>query len=325
MTQTPRLDPLDTGSLNRTRQILGDLVIHVDHDLAFVVFDLLERHAPHDAVAQGFDAVPGLDDTGDENSGLVDAVVFDDDYVLRDVNQTAREVARVGGFQSRIGQAIAGAVRRDEVFEHCQPFTEVGRDRSLDDFARRFRHQSAHPGELTDLLFRSSSAGIGHNVNRVELAFFVAPLHLAEHFIGNFFRDRRPDFDDLVVAFAVGDGPVQVLLLNCDDQFVGVLYQGALVVWDDHVIDADRQAGTRGITEAERLDLVEHLDRDFQAKPQVPIRDRLADCLLLKQAVDVWHRHVDARHRLRQVIVQNGPPNPPVPILPHNLSKLRVV
>src|SRR5258708_24757604 len=213
MTQTPRLDPLDTGSLNRTRQILGDLVIHVDHDLAFVVFDLLERHATHDAVAQGFDDFTGLDDTGDENSVHGAAVVFADDYVLRDVNQTAREVTRVGGFQSRIGQTLAGAVRRDEVFEHRQPFTEVCRDRSLDDFARPFRHQSAHSGELTDLLFRSSSAGIVHNVNRVELAFLVPPLHLAEHFIGNFFPDRRPDFNDLVVALAIGDGAVQVLLL----------------------------------------------------------------------------------------------------------------
>src|ERR1700675_1638353 len=258
---------LDTGSLNRTRQIFGDLVVHIDYDLAFVVFDLLERHAAHDAVAQRLDNFAGLDDTGDENSVHGAAVVFADDHVLRDVNQTARQVTRVGRLQSRIGQTLAGAVRRNEVFEHRQPFTEVGRDRSLDNFARRFRHQSAHPGELTDLLFRSAGAGIGHDINRVEFAFFIPCLHLAKHFIGNFFRNGRPDFDDLVVAFPVGDRAVQVLLLNCDDQFVGVLYQGALVVRDDHVIDANREAGARGIAEAERLDLVEHLDCDFQAEP----------------------------------------------------------
>src|SRR3981189_1529439 len=218
------LHPLDTGSLNRARQIFGDLVIHVDHDLAFVVLDLLERHAADDTVAQGLDNFASLDDTGDENSVHGAAVVFPDDYVLPDVNQTARQVTRVGGLQSRIGQTLAGAVRRDEVFEHRQPFTEVGRDRSLDNFARRFRHQSTHPGELTDLLFRSAGTGIGHDINRVEFAFFIPLLHLAKHFIGNFFRNGRPDFDDLVVAFAVGDRAVQVLLLNCDDQFVGVLY-----------------------------------------------------------------------------------------------------
>src|ERR1700716_3728827 len=61
------LHPLDTGSLNRTRQILGDLLVHVHHDLAFVVLDLLERHAAHNTVAEGLDNFAGFDDTGNEN------------------------------------------------------------------------------------------------------------------------------------------------------------------------------------------------------------------------------------------------------------------
>jgi hypothetical protein len=89
--------------------------------------------------------------------------------------------------------------------------------------------KSAHAGELADLLFRSASAGIGHDVNRIDETFFVPLLHLAEHFVGNFFRDRRPDFDDLVVAFAVGDGAVQILLLHRDDLLVGVLHQRFLL------------------------------------------------------------------------------------------------
>ena len=283
------LHPLDTGGLNRARQIFGDLVVDVDHDLAVVVFDFLERHAADDAVAQRLDDLAGFDDTGDENSVHGAAVVFADDHVLRHVDQTPRQVARVGGLERRIGQTLAGAVRRDEVFEHRQPFTEVGRDRRLDNFTGRLRHQSAHAGELANLLFRSASAGVGHDVNRIEFAFFVASLHLAEHFIGNFFGDGRPDFDDLVVAFAVGDRAVQVLLLDRDHRLVGVFHQRLLVVRDDHVVDADGEAGARGVLEAERLDLVEHLDRDFQAKPQVAVIDQLADALLLEQAVDVRH------------------------------------
>ena len=58
------LHPLDTGSLNRARQIFGDLLVDVDHDLAFVVFDFLERHAAHDTVAQRLDNFAGFDDTG---------------------------------------------------------------------------------------------------------------------------------------------------------------------------------------------------------------------------------------------------------------------
>ena len=188
---------------------------------------------------------------------------------------------------------------RDEVLQHVQPFTEVRRDRRLDDFARRFGHQSAHTGELANLLLRSSSAGIRHDVNRIEVAFLVPPLHLAEHLVGHSFGDPRPDFDDLVVAFAVGDGSVQVLLLNGDHLLLGILHQHLLIVRDDHVVDADRKSGLGRVAEAKFLDFVEHLDRDFQSEAQIAVADQRADALLLEQAVDV-------RHALGKVIVQNG-------------------
>src|SRR5262249_10337872 len=157
-----------------------------------------------------------------------------DDDVLRDVDQAASQVAGIRGLQSGIGQSLTSAVRRDEVFQHRQSFAEVGGNRRLDDFARRLRHQAAHTRELADLLFRSSSAGVGHDVNRVHLAFFVAALHFGEHLVGYLFGNARPDFDDLVVALAVGDRAVQVLLLNVDDLLLGVFYQNLLAVGDDH-------------------------------------------------------------------------------------------
>ena len=43
------------------------------------------------------------------------AVVLVDDHVLRDVDETARQVARVGRLERRVGQTLARAVRRDEV------------------------------------------------------------------------------------------------------------------------------------------------------------------------------------------------------------------
>src|SRR5208337_5555784 len=105
------------------------------------------------------------------------------------------------------GQTLAGAVRRDEVLQHVESFTEVGRDGALDDFAGWLGHQSAHTGELADLLFRSAGAGVGHDVNRVEIAAGTVVLfHRFKHFVRNAFRDLRPYFDDLVVAFALGDG-----------------------------------------------------------------------------------------------------------------------
>ena len=46
------------------------------------------------------------------------AIDLADDDVLRHVHETAGEVSRVGGAQRRVGEALAGAVRGDEVLEH---------------------------------------------------------------------------------------------------------------------------------------------------------------------------------------------------------------
>ena len=295
------LDALDTGSLNRSREFFGDLLVDVDDDVAVVVLDLLERHAADDAVTQRLDDLAGFHDALHVDAVDGSAIVLADDDVLRDVDQAASEVAGVRGLESGIGQSLTSAVGRDEVFQHRQSFAEVGSDGRLDDFARGLRHKSAHTGELADLLFRSASAGVGHDVNRVHLAFFVAALHFAEHLVSNFFRNRRPDFDDLVVALAVGDGAVQVLLLNVDHLLLGVLHQDLLALGDDHVIDADRQAGARGELEAKLLDFVEHLDRDLESEAQVGVVDQRSDTLLLEQAVDV-------RHAFRQLVVRMARP-----------------
>ena len=78
------------------------------------------------------------------------------DDILRHIDQLTGHVTGVSGLQSGIGKSFTGTVRTDEVFQNRQTFTEVGEDRTLDDVARRFRHQSAHTGKLTDLILAAS-------------------------------------------------------------------------------------------------------------------------------------------------------------------------
>ena len=189
-------------------------------------------------------------------------------------------------------------MRRDEVLQHGEAFAEVGRDGRFDDFARGLGHQAAHSGKLADLLLRSAGAGIGHDVNRVDDAFLVLVLHRLEHLLGDFFGDVAPDGDDLVVALAVGDGAVQVLLLHLDDFLFRVFDERELVAGDNHVVDADGDAGLGGVLEAQFLELVEHLHGALQAKAQVAVVAELLHALFLDEAVD-------ERHFLGQVIVEN--------------------
>ena len=239
------LDALDARSLDGGGEVFVDLLVDLDDGLALVVLELLERDAADDAVAQRLDDLAGLDDRGDVDAFDGAAVVLGDDDVLRHVDETAGEVAGVGGLQCGIGEALARAVGGDEVLQHGEAFTEVGRDGGLDDFAGGLGHQAAHAGELADLLLGTASAGVGHDVDRVHGSFLVGALHVVEHLIGDALGDAGPHLDDLVVALAVGDGAVEVLLLHGDDLLFGVAHDGVLGVGDDHVVEADGEAGLR--------------------------------------------------------------------------------
>src|SRR5260370_10688628 len=100
-------------------------MVHVDDDRALEVLDLVEGNAAHDAVAERLNFDAGFDDGFNENSVRSAAIALVDDHVLRDVDKAAGEVAGIGGLSSRIGQALARAVRRDEVLQPGNAFAEI--------------------------------------------------------------------------------------------------------------------------------------------------------------------------------------------------------
>ena len=159
------------------------------------------------------------------------------------------------------------------------------------------------PGELADLLLGPAGARVGHDVDRVELdALLVLPLHLLEHRVGDLLRHRGPDGDHLVVALAVRDRAVEVLLLDLDHLLLGARHHLLLAVGDDEVVDPDRDAGPGGVGEAQVLDGVEHADGRLEAEAQVAVLDELLQPLLPEEPVDV-------RGGLGERVVEDHPPH----------------
>ena len=191
-------------SASSARSISGALL---DDDAAALGGDLLAGEAA-DEVVVGL-ALVVADLELDELLGA--AVGLADDDVLRDVDQAPGEVARVGGTQGGVGQALAGTVRRDEVLENGQALHEVGPDRPLDDLALRVGHEAAHARQLADLLDRAAGAGVGHHEDRVEAIEVL--LHRVSHLLGG----RRPLVDDRLVALLLGDQAHVVLVLDLGD------------------------------------------------------------------------------------------------------------
>ena len=93
---------------------------------------------------------------------------------MRDVNQTTSQVTGIGSLQSGIGQTFTSTVSRDKVLQHGQTFLKVRKDRVLDNLTTfcttllRFRHQTTHTGQLTNLLLRTTGSGIQHHVYGIE-------------------------------------------------------------------------------------------------------------------------------------------------------------
>jgi hypothetical protein len=85
-----------------------------------------------------------------------------DRTILGHVGQPAGQVSRVGRFQGRIGQPLAGAVGGDEVLQHGQAFTEIGLDGRLDNLTGRLGHQPRIPASwrIWSLLPRAPESAI---------------------------------------------------------------------------------------------------------------------------------------------------------------------
>ena len=101
-------------------EVLVELGVRDDDDLARErVDDVLERHAAEDAVAEGLDDLAGLLELRDADAVERAAVELGDDGVLRDVDETAREVTGVRRLERGVREALTSAVGRDEVLENA--------------------------------------------------------------------------------------------------------------------------------------------------------------------------------------------------------------
>lgn len=73
--------------------------------------DVVERRAAEDTGAERSDDLAGIDDGGHGQAGFGAAIDVRNNAILRDVDETAGQVAGVGGLQGGVCQTLTGAVR----------------------------------------------------------------------------------------------------------------------------------------------------------------------------------------------------------------------
>src|SRR5262249_59535635 len=94
------LDALQARILNFLDEFFGDLLVRADDDVAAErILHVLERDAPEHAVAERLDDLAAFHEGRHLDAVERAAVVLRDNRVLRNVDETAREIAGVRGLE----------------------------------------------------------------------------------------------------------------------------------------------------------------------------------------------------------------------------------
>ena len=182
------------------------------------VHDVCSADTPTNRVGQAdFNFLTAINNPACDTSGR-STILGGDDHVLADVGQFTSQVTRVSGFKSRIRQTFSSSVSRAEVFKNGKSFTEVRLNWCLDDFTAWLGHQPSHTGELSNLFLTTTGTGICHQVDWVQVVSLVSNvvLQFDHHRFGDGLASVRPDIENLVITFLIGDDSsvVQFLLFQ---------------------------------------------------------------------------------------------------------------
>ena len=120
---------MPASSIFLTEASSSSVLAAIEHFAGERVDDVFEHDAAEDAVAERLDDLAGVLELRHADAVERPAVELADDGVLRDVDETTREVTGVRRLERGVGEALTRAVRRDEVLEHAETLAEVRGDR----------------------------------------------------------------------------------------------------------------------------------------------------------------------------------------------------
>ena len=193
---------------------------------------------------------------------------------------------------------------RREVFQDVEAFAEVRPDRGLDDLARGLGHQPAHGGELLHLADIAAGAGLGHEVDGVEIPsslvgvdgellvvarIAAVMLQRLDETPGDQLAAVGPQVQQLVVSLALGDRSRLVVPLHAVNLLLGLVDQLLLIGGQPDVGDPDREPRNRRYLEAQLLHVVQGLERCGASEPDIRVVDHTTASLHAQGAVIEGH------------------------------------
>src|SRR5262249_51132441 len=105
-------------------------------------------------------------------------------------------------------------------------------------------------------------------------------LDLSEHHVGDLIAGVRPNIDDFVVPFAVGDDAAAILLVHLFDLFVRILQLRCFSFRNDHVLDTNRDTSTRRFPKPELFQFIERGNRNCGTGYLIAAPNNIAELFL---------------------------------------------
>ncbi len=241
------LDTLYGRLLNDLCDGLGNLLTGSHDELTSIrMNDIVNADTTEDALVERRDGLVAILQGGADQATQRATVFLVDDDVVRDVNETTRQVTGVGRLHGGVGQTLTGTVGRDEVLQHRHTLLEVRENRVLNGTASlstgllRLGHQTTHTGELTNLVLRTTGTGVEHHEYGVES--LVGLGHLLHQHGAEVIINMCPCIDNLVVTLGIGNEAHVVVLSNLAYLLVTLLNEVLLGLRNDDVVKVERQA-----------------------------------------------------------------------------------
>ena len=225
------------------------------------------------------------------NSGNFDivlraAVAFPDNDFLADVNKTPCQITGVGRSQSRIRKRLSGAVAGNEKLQNVKSLTEICLDRDFNRFSRGIRHQSAHSGELFDLVDVASGSGVAHHVNRIVFA------HVLLQDCSELFNRFSPRFNDVVIALLLRDQASSVLLHDFVNKLIGFFDELLFLRRNDNILDSYGNRALCRVFITQRFDFVEYDGRFRKTVNLDAFVEDFPERALLYELINFKRKHV---------------------------------
>ena len=266
---------------------------------------ILNRITAHQALGKRFDHLVAIANVTNLDALVSTAIVLTDNHFLRNVHQTSGQITGVGSTQRGIGQTFSRASRRNKVFQNVQAFTVVRANRNLNRFTGGVGDQSAHTGQLTNLVHTTTSTRVGHHEDWVVLIQVV--FQGVRYFVSGFV----PGFDDHLITLIIGNQTSAVLLGNLFDLLIGFFHQFLFLRRNDCVTNCNSDSAASRIFKALCLNSVQHFRCGSGAMHPDTFFNNLTQLLFADQKLDFQLEHilrlaaVNITQILRNRIIEN--------------------